>query len=125
MKMLIAIMTLLASAQSFAGQACSASYAAGIGHVFKGMAHELGDKAKISEGESSKDKLYTVTVAKGGVPTLTETKSGKVVELKSGEVAPGMTMYGTASLKLFPDGVPGSLGTRNFIIILCADENVF
>ena len=125
MKMLIAIMTLLASAQSFAGQACSASYTAGIGHVFKGMARELGDKAKIGEGEVSKDDLYTVTVAKGGVPTLTVTKSGKVVALKSGEVAPGMTMYGTESLKLFPSGVPGTLGTRQFIIILCADESAF
>jgi hypothetical protein len=124
MKMLIAIMTLLASAQSFAGQACSATYAAGIGHVFDGTSRELGDKAKIVEGESSKDKMYTVTVAKG-VPTLTETKSGKVIELKGGEAAPGMMLYGTAALKLYPSGVPGTFGGHQFIIILCADESAF
>lgn len=125
MKVLIAALTLLASAQSFAGQSCTASYTAGIGHVLKGTSVDLGDKERIKEGEFSQDEYYTVTVAKGGVPTLRETKSGKVVELKVGELAPGMPLYGTAPLKLYPSGVPGTFGGRQFIIILCADDSAF
>ena len=124
MKKLIILMSLLASSHSFAGQACNAVYASGIGHVFKGESRPVGDLEKILEGQSTQDELYTVTV-KNGQPSLNETKSGKAVTLGSQELSPEMEMYATKSLRLYPSGVPGAFADHRFIIILCADESAF
>ena len=124
MKKLIVLISLLASYQSFAGLACNANYAAGIGHVFKGEVRLVGNNEKILEGQSSKDSRYTVTLSKG-VPQLFENISGKEVKMGSQEVAPGMKVYATSTLKLYPSGIPGTDAEHRFIIILCADENSF
>jgi hypothetical protein len=124
MKNFIVLMTLLASSQSFAGQACGAFYAAGIGHVLKGEGVAVGDKEKILEGETSADTHYKVTVKKG-VPQLTEAQTGAAVKMTAKEVMPGMQMYATQTLKLYPTGVPGTFAENRFIIMMCADENSF
>lgn len=125
MKMIIAVMSFLVSAQAFAGQACTANYASGIGHVLKGEARLLGSKEKIKAGETSADKLYSVSVSSVGEPSLTEVKSGKAVALASQDLAPELKLYTTPSLQLYPSGIPGTDADHRFIIILCSDENNF
>lgn len=124
MKKIIVLMTLLAASHSFAGQACRASYASGIGHVLKGEDLLLGQKEKILEGETSKDNLYSVTV-KNGKPQLSESQSGKAVDMNEGDMGPEMKIYATKSLRLYPSGVPGAFDDHNFIVVLCADESAF
>ena len=120
----VLLMGLLSSSSSFAATACAAHYTAGLGHLFKGMTLELGDKAKILENETAQDELYTVKV-QNGVPSLTETQSGKAVTLYGQEAAPGLSLYSTQALQLFPTGVPGAFDGRQFIMVLCADEKEF
>lgn len=127
MKSVLVAAILLASTQSFAGIACNVSYAAGLGHVFKGMGRPLGDQEKILPGQIVKDEFYTVKLSKkDGTLALKETKSGKLVEFIA-ENQDGFTIYATKSLqgKPYPDGVPGAFGGRQFIIGLCADESAF
>lgn len=127
MKSVIILASLLMSSSSFAAvkfDACSAFYASGIGHVFKGMAHQLGDKEKVAAGETTSDKLYTFSLSTEKVPTLKETKSGKSVALQV-LMDEGAKVFATESLNLFPDSVPGSFAGRKFVVILCAENDAF
>nr|BFD66902.1 hypothetical protein HAGR004_19240 [Bdellovibrio sp. HAGR004] len=121
------LLTTLASAQSFAAQACSAHYTAGLGHLFKGESRLLGEVEKIKLGQSSSDELYTVSLSKSGQLSLTETKTGKKVELKRSDVSPELQIHVTdGNLKPYPEGVPGTfVDGRRFIAIMCADESNF
>lgn len=126
MKKIIASILFLSFVNSYAAEVCLAQYAAGIDHVLKGVASTIGDNEKIGNGEKSSDDLYTVsvkTVSNKAVPTLTETKTKKVVALTKSEPIPGLSMYATSSLKLYPSGVPGAMGDRRFIIIMCTEES--
>ncbi|MEK2646227.1 hypothetical protein [Bdellovibrio sp. BCCA] len=121
------LLTTLASTQSFAAQACAAHYTAGIGHLFKGESVMLGNVEKIKLGQSSKDELYTVSVSKSGQVSLTETQTGKKVDLKRADVSPELQIHVTnGDLKPYPEEVPGTfVDGRRFIAIMCADESNF
>ncbi|WP_295905943.1 hypothetical protein [uncultured Bdellovibrio sp.] len=121
MKKIIVLMTLLASSYSYAGEACSAYYAAGLGHVFKGEAQQLGEVIKLTEGQSTGDELYTMTII-NGAPELKETRSGSAVRLSSSEMGTAK-IYTTGSLKKYPSGVADK--EHRFVIIICADDSAF
>lgn len=125
--MIAGLLTTLSSAQSFAAQACSAHYTAGMGHLFKGESVLLGDVEKIKLGQTSKDDLYTVSLSKDGEVTLSLTKSKKKIELKKTDFSDELKIYVNKDvLKLYPDGVPGSFADgRRHIAIMCADESNF
>lgn len=131
MKSLLVLATLLASTASFAAPACNANYASGLGHLFKGEAVELGTKKYIKSGEKLSDELYTLSLStnkKGGlVKKLTETKTGKVVNLTKVDIgAADIELFSTVSLEeIYPSGVPGSYNGHNFILVMCADESNF
>lgn len=126
MKSVVVLAGLLISSSSFAASfnACSAFYSAGIGHVLKGTATQLGDKEKVLSGQQSSDKLYTFSLSEENVPSLKETRTGKNVELKV-VMNEGITIYGTDSLTVFPDYVPGAFAGRKFVVVMCADKNDF
>ncbi|MGE3610387.1 MAG: hypothetical protein AB7I27_12425 [Bacteriovoracaceae bacterium] len=126
MKAFLVMVTLLASSLSFAqAPSCGAAYARGLNHFFKGESIKLGDKEIVAPGQTVKDKYYTLSVSSEGVPSLTETKSKKPVELVPMKLENGASMYSTASLELYPKGVPGAVlgsdGKHNFILIVCAN----
>lgn len=125
--MITGLLLTLSSAQSFAAQACSAHYTAGLGHLFKGESVLLGDVEKIKLGQSSKDDLYTVSVSKEGQVFLSLTKTGKKIELKRTDVSEELQVYvSQGDLKPYPEGVPGTfVDGRRFIAIMCADESHF
>lgn len=124
MRKMILFLSALYSINGLAGTACSASYAAGIGHIFKGESRLLGDKEFIKESETISDELYTLTLKKSA-PVLQETQSKKQVELIQQDLGHGMLMYSTKSLKLYPEGVPGAItAEKKFIIVMCADEEL-
>lgn len=125
--MIAGLITTLSSAQSFAAQACSAHYTAGIGHLFKGQSVLLGDVEQIKLGQSSKDNLYTASLSKDGKVTLALTKTGKKVELQRADASEELQIYITkGDLKPYPEGVPGTfVDGRRFIAIMCADESNF
>lgn len=133
MKSLLVLAALLVSTITFADDsvnACNASYAAGLGHVFKGESIELGNQKFIKSGETLSDEFYTLTLStnkKGElVKKLTETKTGKVVKLNQAQVGVGIELYATASLKnVYPDGVPGTYEGHRFLFVMCANEIIF
>lgn len=99
---------------------CSAAYATGLNHLFKGEARQLGEKEMITTGESASDELYTFTLSTDGSKSLKEIKSGKEVALNLLRDEQGVSMYATASLDgLYPDGVPGAYNQHKFIFVVC------
>jgi hypothetical protein len=130
MKSLLVLATLLVSTASFAAPACNATYAAGLGHIFKAVSRELGDQKYIKSGEKLSDEFYTFSLSrnKNGalVKQLTETKTGKIVKLNKVDLGPGTDFYATASLEeVYPSGVPGTYEGHNFIFVICGDEADF
>jgi hypothetical protein len=128
MKKILFIMISLLSVNSFAADICSASYAAGLGHVMKGESVSLGNLERVSAGETSMDEFYTFTVknVSGKVqPVLKETKSGKAVALKVANAVPGVSIYSTQKLSVFPEGIPGAFSGNKFVIVICGDEANF
>jgi len=126
MKKFIFLMISLLSINSFASEVCSASYAAGLGHVMKGESITLGNLEKVSVGETSMDEFYSFTFKKTGgkiLPSLKETKSGKVVSLKTANDVPGISVYSTQKLSVYPEGVPGAFSGNKFVIIVCGEED--
>jgi len=128
MKFLLGLMIAFLSVNSFASEVCSASYAAGLGHVMKGESVSLGNLEKVSAGETSMDEFYTFTVKNvsgKALPILKETKSGKVVTLKAANAIPGVSIYSTQKLSVYPEGIPGAFTGNKFIIVICGDEANF
>jgi hypothetical protein len=128
MKKILGLMIALFSINSFAADVCAASYAAGLGHVLKGEAVSLGNLEKVSAGETSMDEFYSFSVKSvaGQVqPVLKETKSGKTVALKVANAVPGVSIYSTQKLTVFPEGIPGAFSGNKFIIVICGDEANF
>ena len=128
MKNILGLFILLFSVNSFASDICSASYAAGLGHVMKGESVILGNLEKVSAGETSMDEFYAFSVkniAGKTQPVLKETKSGKNVTLKVANAVPGMNIYSTQKLTIYPEGIPGAFSGNKFIIVICGDEANF
>jgi len=111
-----------------ANQACSATYAAGMGHLLKGESVVLGGKDKVLINDFSQDEFYTFEVKnKNGkaLPVLKETQTNKLVSLKPLNAIPNVEMYTTSKLTIYPEGVPGAFGDKKFIIVICGDESNF
>jgi len=128
MKKILFLIASILSINSFAAEVCSASYAAGLGHVMKGESVILGNLEKVSVGETSMDEFYSFSVKNvaGKIqPVLKETKSGKNVALKVANAVPGVSIYSTQKLTVYPDGIPGAFSGNKFIIAICGDESNF
>lgn len=128
MKKIFGLLVVLCSINSFAADVCTASYAAGLAHVMKGESVSLGNLEKVLAGETSMDEFYSFSVksVSGRVqPVLKETKSGKSVALKVANAVPGVSIYSTQKLTVFPEGIPGAFSGNKFIIVICGDEANF
>ncbi|MBO9668298.1 MAG: hypothetical protein J7501_15970 [Bdellovibrio sp.] len=123
MKHLVLILSLMVSAQAFAGtKTCMAVYAAGLGYFLHENGVQLGDKAEIGLGQSTQDERYKVTLKEDGTLTLLHVKGNFELPLYQTFNDGAVTIYQSEDQALYPDNVPGARIGTSFIYVGCAQD---
>lgn len=127
MKMLILAMSFLvmsfAQAQETPG--CGGAYAAGLGHMMKGVSTSFTNSELIPVGKTAKDKFFKAKVTSVNGVTQVElwnNRTKKKEKITRSSFDNNMSVFATDNLMDspdYPENVPGQIGGKIFLIFFC------